>query len=150
MNKIWLKIQSSLSWMLVAVVLLFALSGTARATVSISWDFTNSPSVVGPTETITMMATATSNGIGVNLNEISITSFFVSGIDPGSLIGSENGDLNGFDNPYNIDFITNGVFVGFDAYNGIEEFVFGTLTPIDPFAPFGTFTSGPNMFVTFE
>jgi len=137
MNKIWLKIQSVRSWMLVAVVLLFALSGNARATVFISWDFNNTPQVVSPTDIIVMTASATSDGFGIsNTNgEIFISSFNALSLGDGNLIGPGG--------QYSL-ALNSGSFTlnTIPAYNGVFEFDFGTLTPNSGAAPPGEFTSG--------
>jgi len=104
---------------LVAVVLLFALSGSANA-VSISWEFNNTPQTVGPTDTIGIMATVTSDGVG---------SFpiFVTGFQA---ISINNGNLFDPDGPYTIALNSDPFDPWFSAYGESAMFLFGTLTPV--------------------
>ena len=136
MDKIWLKLQfGRAACTLVAVVLLFALSGSANATVIISWEFNNTPQTVGPTDTIDMMATVTTGSPGPG-DPITIVSF-------DALVSSAGGTLFGPSNPYTIDLPNTGTFIPpIDIYGGTGTFLFGTLTPVGGVAPFGTFTSG--------
>ncbi len=124
-NKIWLKLQFGLAaCILVAVVLLFALSGGANA-VSISWEFNNTPQTVGPTEPIDIMATVTSDGVGSF--PIIATGF--------QAISINNGNLTDPDGPYTIALNGNPFDPWFSAYGGSATFLFGALTPVRGVAP---------------
>ncbi len=87
---------------------------------------------MGPTDTIEMMATVTSDGVGALA--IYITGFEAIGINNGNLIDPEG--------PYTIALNSGSFDPWFSAYGGTATFLFGTLTPVGGVAPLGEYTSG--------
>jgi len=131
LDKIWLKLQfGRAACMLVAVALLFALRGNANALVIISWEFSNTPQTVGPTDTIDMMATVTT-GPDTGAVEIFVN-FFDADIP-------ENAFLFGPGSPYTIQLNSGPIWLS--AYGGTDTFQFGTLIP-NGSVPLGQYNSG--------
>jgi len=154
MNRIGLKLRFAQAICLVfAMVVHFALSENAHAT-TITWRFDNTPQTVTPTDTVEMVI---SINVTDNLNPAGyITGFEITLIDPGTLIGQVLGiSIDSSTNPYNL---LSGFLPGANNANGAANTVgfvgttivtLGSLLPIDGFAPFGSFTSGPGTELTF-
>jgi len=151
MNKIGLKLQfGRAACMLVAVVLLFALSGNANATVSISWDFINNNRTVGPTDNIEMMATVFTTENTGNADEIFITSYEALFLQPGDMFGEA---FDAFGNeaicnerictgPYTLLLKARELDPFVPVYGGSADFLFGVLVPPVGGAPIDTFNVG--------
>jgi len=96
MNKIWLKIRSVRSWMLVTAVWLFALSGNGNANslgiLNAEWFWDQPVQNVQPTDSILMTGTLTNTG------DLTIDGIAFITIEPLTLIGPTN--------PYSIAFGT--------------------------------------------
>ena len=128
--------------MLIAVVLLFALSGNARATtLGISWEF-DTQGDLGPTDVLYVFATITHDYIGNNentngeiTNGVFISNYEATFIDPVILFDEQP---NGTTSPYNIDLRSGPLNV--PTVGGFETFLFAVLTPTDV-VPLGFYTS---------
>ncbi len=73
MNKIGLKLLfGPAACMLVVLMLLFALSGNADATLIASWSFDNPNQTVGPTDSISMFGTIFNDPFSVTISSAKI------------------------------------------------------------------------------
>jgi len=138
MSKIWLKIQSVRSWMLVTVVLLFALSGNGNANslgiLNAEWFWDPAVQNVQPTDSISMMGTLTNTG------DLTIDGLIFKAIGNGTLIDPPG--------PYSIAFGTTLTNIALLPTLSID-FIFATLNPLLGIAPIGTVASGPAL-ITIE
>jgi len=133
MNKIRLKLQfGRAACILVVLMLLFALSGNANATLIASWSFDNPNQTVGPTDSVSMFGTIFNDpGSGT------ISTAEIIGISPGTLIKT---GIDPF-NPY--DFVSGDTPITLNLAPGDSiGFLFGTLNPVGGVAQLGTYSSG--------